>query len=193
MSEDRESILISRVIDREETGEDWIALERLAASDPGLWSRLIDGLREDAFLEQALEAKIGEPVSLGAAAARRPRSWRRGIAAALVVVAIGAAYLTGRFGTPAENRPQQRPVSAKVENPVHAEPAATDADLIRTLSPVVLDQHPAANGNGYELIYLDRVIRRRFVEKAYRLVRDEHGNITAQLASPEAMRSVRQF
>ncbi len=98
----REDVLIGRVSDGEATPNDWADLERLAAEDDGVWSRLATAQRAHARLSEAVDDEIAvcELVGLPKAPSKVRSLVARGIGIAGwgVAAALALAVINGPRG-----------------------------------------------------------------------------------------------
>lgn len=187
-------VLITRVIDGQAKGGDWVALRLLAADEPEIWRELEQTQR----IQADLSAAVGEAVD---AAARidlesaghtvfyervgRARSWGGWLIAAAVLLAWslympvqgGGVGMTGAIG------PDLDAGFIRVDEPVDALRAYVDrgreAGTVVGLVPDVrvLEARPSADGSGFEVLLVRQIIERQQVDHEYRWTQDEAGNL----------------
>jgi hypothetical protein len=195
-------ILVSRVLDGCATPADWGRLERLAEQDAGVWRELALAQRADQSLRSAVNSAIDaagvhelsdNDLRAGAVSrgeglvARRSRglaAWGGWAAAALVALAFVAR--TREVSGPAS------PVAGL------SAPVASAADAFRAYldkgreqgrvygelpEKVLVDTVPAADGNGYEVVYIRQILERTHVPAMYEL-RVTHDEFGRPLPSP---------
>jgi len=186
MSMPEKDILISRVVDGVAGAGDWVELDMLGAADSSLWRELAQAQRDKQLLDQAVgEAiSIADVVSLPKAdwSERRLRvpQWAGWAAAAVLAIAM---FVMPRGGTPNGN------TAGTFFPPVQAEEQTPDAALnsylakgkdegrvIRQLPEfVVLESAPAADGRGYDVVYLRQIVERARVESVNSYQVDDAG------------------
>ncbi|GJQ29047.1 MAG: hypothetical protein HBSAPP03_09310 [Phycisphaerae bacterium] len=190
MSEGELDILITRVIDGRAEGEDWRRLESLAERDAGVWRELAQAQRDDQVLRREvasatagagtveLELEGHEPTfrltrQVGERT-RRVAMWGGWAAAALVAVAFVAkkpdqpgpmiAGPTGSVSSAADFLSRYLDQGRKEGRVIHEMP---DKVLVNTI--------PAADGKGYDVVFLRVIMERDRVPDLYRFTSDESG------------------
>ncbi|MEM7199052.1 MAG: hypothetical protein AAF628_02235 [Planctomycetota bacterium] len=179
---------MSRVVDRADGLEDWRALDRQAAGDPALWHELVAMLRQDATLRVAVRPTVQRAaghVELGAPRGRwlssRSTRWAAlasgWLAAAVACMGWGAAVWRSAPGV--TSAPAPHTAVAAVE------PGAPQ--VLRELDRVVLRAEPTADGVGYDLVYLRRVLERARVPELFGVAEDEHGALVPTPVQPASL------
>jgi hypothetical protein len=146
MTETPEHILFNRVVDRTDGDDDWQRLDRIAATDPELWRRLAEWLRDDALVRAATAASldVGDRVAveLPRPSARIGSTALGWLAAALLGGAwLGTALLAGS-------------------------PAASDR-LVGELPRVLVEAELTADGERLRVVTLRRLLEESVVSSAY--------------------------
>lgn len=192
-------ILISRVVDGVATPGDWQSLEAQGAREPIVWFELAMAQRDHQLLTGAISAAVVRadrfelpvveaPVSTVhdehahhfSMRARRAVMWGGWAAAA----AIGMAFMLQQ---PTPTAPGNQ--TAGLQSPI-----ATAADALSQYyklgqkdgvvlgevpKKVLINTEPAADGDGYDVIYLRQIMERTRVPDLYRLSSDEIGRPTS--------------
>ncbi len=191
MDNDRNNrdVLISRVVDGEATPRDWGALEDISAGDPGVWRELASAQRQQAELARCVEVatEAADRVDLPGDDAPSIRlsarlnlaaRWAGWAAAAMVALAwVGA-------GGPAASTTDVQSASLL--------PASLGSDAALSLyldkgkqegrvlaempAKMLVGTRPAADGFGYEVVFVRQIVERTRVNDLYRLSSDEFGN-----------------
>ncbi len=188
MNADRFDILISRVIDREDTTADWDELDRLPQSEAreDLWH----ALRQDTALRQrvgeVLESAHVRPVESGplesAPVETTPTTRRRRSAASTLVSFAGwaaaalIAFAWGFSAPPERDVPDESAVTT-------VEPAA----VIGELPEMIVRAEPAANGTGFDVFVMRRIVERKYLPELYELELDEYGDPVPARVSPDQL------
>ena len=187
---DRE-ILITRVLDGEATPEDWAAFRAMAAQDQAAWADLADAQQDRADLASAvadaiaIADRVEAPVHRHAgerlnARVRTGAAWMGWVAAATIAV-VG---FTGRFGavsTPGTGADTQQAGLFSINSPEDAmklyldKGQAAGSVLGELPDRVMLSSAPAADGNGYTVVYLRQIVERHHVDSLYQLGENEIG------------------
>ena len=187
---DRE-ILITRVLDGEATPEDWAAFRAMAAQDQAVWADLADAQQDRADLASAvadaiaIADRVEAPVHRHAgerlnARVRTGAAWMGWVAAATIAV-VG---FTGRFGavsTPGTGADTQQAGLFSINSPEDAmklyldKGQAAGSVLGELPDRVMLSSAPAADGNGYTVVYLRQIVERHHVDSLYQLGENEIG------------------
>ena len=157
MNDDTKERLISRVVDREEAPSDWDQLE----CDPSLERELLVALRCDAELRAALDATLPtgelahdaelEVHESSRAVPPRLRILRHGSAGWLAAAALLIAWFL---------QTSIQPTHSPVSDPV-------TKSLVRELDPVIVETRPATSGNGFDVLYVRRVLETRRVSEVF--------------------------
>lgn len=174
---DREDLVITRVVDRTASHDDWVALEELGRSDPTVWDRLHGALQDDLLLRKALGPtfeladsielpRVPMPVPLGRFLA--PAGWLAALILALLW--IGTSGLFGRgqmIGPQGDDDLEGTPVGANQRKPA--------AVVLEELPPDVLGWSPREDGS-VEMVWLRQTVESAIVDTVYRMAEDELGN-----------------
>lgn len=186
MSMAEKDILISRVVDGVAGAGDWVELDMLGAGDPSLWRELAQAQRDKQLLDQA----VGEAVSVAdvvelpkqAWGERRLRvpQWTGWAAAAVLALAMFVVPRTNQSGTstagPTLTSEEQTPDAVLDSYLAKGKDAGR---VIRQLPEfVVLESAPAADGKGYEVVYLRQIVERARVESVNSYQVDDAGRKT---------------
>lgn len=185
-------ILISRVVDGVAGAGDWVELDMLGAADSSLWRELAQAQRD----KQLLDSAVGEAISIADVVAlpksewselgdRRLRvpQWGGWAAAAVLAIAMLVMPKNGSQSGSANGN------AAGFFPPAQAEEQTPDAALssylakgkdagrvIRQLPDfVVLESAPAADGRGYDVVYLRQIVERARVESVNSYQVDDAG------------------
>ncbi|MEL7474151.1 MAG: hypothetical protein AAGK04_12610, partial [Planctomycetota bacterium] len=186
-------VLLSRLIDAEASAEDWAAFKRLASEDQNIWAELGEAqrahddlaiaVRRETSVADEIEAPIEARLSDGLTARLRAL-WSYGGWAAAAVVLL--TFTLGRPGGPLgaqSSSMQAAGIVPALVTPNSAPDEALQAYLdlgekagtVLGEAPqfVVLESTPAADGDGYEVVYLRQLVERRRVETLYQNASDE--------------------
>lgn len=191
-------ILISRVIDGRAAGHDWLALREAATLDPTIWSDLAMSQDHAARLSTELvsamaladHVDVPEPGlrlvggSVNPAALSRLRSGLGWALAAVLALAFSTQFFTkspdaGNItggnqaglisGLSAISTPQQAMDK-------YLELGKQSGQVVAELPQrYVVESRPAANGDGYEVLYIRQVLERAHVNDVYRMNTDDTG------------------
>lgn len=201
MTEPREQLLISRVIDGDCADQEWRELETLAGANPAIWRNLAQEQRDHQTLSQAVNSAVALadcvplPRSLAAnhrgsysivhERLRRAGTWSGWLAAAAViaVVAIVRFNDSNRLGTNLNSGSKVLPAGLVT---VGTADEAWDAYLTKgreagsvvaeVPTKILIESRPAPSGEGYELLYLRQVVERTIVPDLYEFTgQDERG------------------
>ncbi len=195
-------VLVTRIIDARASDTDWSALRNLAAADPAIWTELQEATREAHALERAMApaAAIAEgvpmptlsvdmqarPVVIGRIGPRSALGW---LVAALVAVGWGAQWLApGSAGSGnAANMlaPLSRTADAALNE--YLDLGKKSGRVVAEMPErIVLESRPAADGNGYEVLYVRQVLERATVSAGdlYKLGVKEDGRTMLVPAGP---------
>jgi len=191
MNMPEKDILISRVVDGVAGAGDWVELDMLGAADSSLWRELAQAQRD----KQLLDSAVGEAISIADVVAlpksewselgdRRLRvpQWAGWAAAAVLAIAMFVMPRNGTQTSPNGN-------AAGLFPPAQVEELTPDAALnsylakgkdegrvIRQLPDfVVLESAPAADGRGYDVVYLRQIVERARVESVNSYQVDDAG------------------
>lgn len=181
-------ILISRIVDREATLEDWAVLKALADADPSIWFQLAQAQQDQQALAAglAIAIQIADGIDAPSEAAFLHRfsrrmslvgSWGGWAAAAMIAIALFLRPYGADSPTPNTAGPSLPPLTS-----------ASDAyerylDLGRREGAVLgevprkflVNTFPRENGDGYEVIYIRQIVERAVVPELYRFGSDELG------------------
>lgn len=197
MDSEQRDHLISRVVDRCESAADWEALSAFESEHNGVWRELAQALRCEAELRDAMAIQVAraDQVSLPPSSksnTRRPLpTWSGWLAAAACVIAWALSSLSDPAAAIATHSPVEKVAQAAPEEPATQNTA--DHSVITELPMLVVDTKPAVDGDGYEVIYLRRVLETRRVDQVMQLAVDEGGSLRpvpvdhSELTRPEAL------
>lgn len=195
-------ILVSRVLDGCATPADWRRLESLAERDAGVWRELALAQRSDLALRGAVSSTIEaagvhelSEGDLRAAAVSRGEglvtnrsrvltTWGGWAAAALVALAFVARTREGE-GTTTPVAGLGAPVSSAADAfRAYLDKGREQGRVYGELpEKVLVDTVPAADGNGYEVVYIRQILERTRVPAMYEL-RVTHDEFGRPLPSP---------
>lgn len=203
MNAERDDILISRIIDGGATPGEWDELSSLADSNPGVWRRLGEMMRDQTSFARAVNTSVAvaDGVEIPVHLHRAPRErrehpvpvirrlgvWSGWAVAAAVVLAWTIGVETNFKGRPPLD--QGAPVqSARLLDTAAAtdllqaylERGREDQSVIGEVPQrIIVETRPVQTGQGYELLYLRQILERRVVPDLYQLAaRDELGRPT---------------
>ncbi|MDX2131083.1 MAG: hypothetical protein SFY69_03405 [Planctomycetota bacterium] len=199
MSEGELDILLTRVIDGGATDEDWRRLEALGARDPGVWRELAQAHRDDAVLRRgmarALDRAMMADLPDGPRAQERRTAERTRLAATwggwAAAALVGLAVLMQRTGV--ERTPASDPAMAGVPvlsaaDALHAylEQGRAEGVVIEEMpAKWLVRSAPAADGRGFDVVYLRLIMERTQVPDLYKLSSDEFGSSVPIRITPE--------
>ncbi|MBY0111451.1 MAG: hypothetical protein K2Y21_01415 [Phycisphaerales bacterium] len=190
---DRE-VLISRVVDGVAGPSDWVEIDMISAADQNVWREIAQAQRDKQLLDFAVgratatadRIDLPEPAPL--VIIRRARigmaQWTGWAAAAVMAVAMLVVpnwnNNTNTAGVPSIlptfDQPPTTPDQA-LEN--YLSTGKQTGRVVRQLPDfVVLDSAPAADGSGYDIIYLRQIVERARVDSLHRYKVDDSGNKT---------------
>lgn len=193
-------ILISRVVDGVATPQDWRALEVEAAKDPSIWQELALSQREQQMLTRAAsdliaradrvelpkvpavrEHSAGEQQTILSLRARTAATWGGWAAAAAIALAFVMQQPAGTppstTGTASLGSPIGSAADALSE---YMKRGRQDGRVLGEMpDKVLVDTVPAADGDGYEVIYLRQIVERQRVPGLHQVTTNELGQPTA--------------
>ncbi|HEX8877256.1 MAG TPA: hypothetical protein VF777_10935 [Phycisphaerales bacterium] len=183
-------LLISRVVDGVASPGDWVEIDLISAADQHVWREIAQAQRDKQLLDFAVgratatadQIDLPEPAPL--VIIRRARmnatQWAGWAAAAVLAVAM---LVVPNWNTPGTQT--AGPSLPIFDQPPTSPDAALDSYLsrgketgrvVRQLPDfVVLDSAPAADGNGYDIIYLRQIVERARVDSLSKYKVDESG------------------
>ena len=202
MNEQRDDILISRVIDGDATAVEWDELTALAAANPPVWRNLALSLREDKVLARGVNADVAvaDSIELPRTADRpaalielhepgrhpavlaRLGGWSGWVMAAVLTI----AWVTGMFSpVPTDpglatgtNRAQILSASDLLQAYLDRG-RQEDRVIAEVPERVLIETRPSETGRGYELLYLRQILERTVVPDRYKFYgQDEMGRPT---------------
>lgn len=185
--------LISRVIDGVAGPGDWVEIDLISATDQNVWREIAQAQRDKQLLDFAVgratatadRIDLPEPAPL--VIIRRARlgavQWAGWAAAAVLAVAM--LVVPNWNTTPNTNTAGLTSLIPTFDQPPTSPDAALNSYLtagketgrvVRQLPDfVVLDSAPAADGNGYDIIYLRQIVERARVDSLNKYKVDESG------------------
>jgi hypothetical protein len=194
MTEPREHVLISRVVDGDADDREWLELESLASRDPQLWRELALAQRDQTALARAMAdvSAVAEGVALpqrqqgaepeGAIThikLNRLGAWTGwAVAAAVALVSsiqlnqnagIGSASSSGSASAP--QRAGFVPFTSSADAfQAYLAKGRESGDVIGEVpTKVLLKSRVAPSGDGYEVVFLRQVMERAVVPDLYQL------------------------
>jgi hypothetical protein len=204
MTEPREQLLISKVLDNDAAELEWRELDAVGQANPLIWRELALAMKDHQDLSRAVNSSVAVadfvalPMHLTGRAQdhyrlRLVRSWGGWLAAAVV-----ALFALVHFNNPARVNSLQNPGTQQFGIiPVSTADDAWNAYLTKgretgsviaeVPTRVLIESRPAPSGDGYELLYLRQVIERTTVPDLYQYTgQDESGRPTPVRYRPEA-------
>lgn len=199
MSEHRLDILISRILDRIETPEEWSEFRAIAAAEPSAWELLAEAQRDnDRLARLARDATefavtsplpaVEQPLRLPAAMVRRPMSAAAGWAAAAVLllswIAIGPA--AGRR-EPSDIQTAGLSPTPSVDEALqdYLKRGQADGVVLGEVEPKMLIDSRPLEGGAVEVIFVRQILERRQVPTLVRVDGvDDEGNLRASVVRP---------
>lgn len=201
MTEPREQLLISRVIDGDCSDQEWREFETLADANPMIWRNLAQEHRDHQTLSRAVNhaVAVADCVPLSRTMAedhsgnysimherlRRAGTWSGWMAAAAVIAVFVIVRFndSNRLGSDTHNGPVVK--QAGLLSDATAD-QAWDAYLAKgreagsvvaeVPTKILIESRPAPSGEGYELLYLRQVVERTIVPDLYEFTgQDERG------------------
>lgn len=198
-------ILITRVLDGEATPEDWAAFRAMAARDQAVWADLADAQQDRADLAAAVAEAISVADRVEApvhqlAGERLNARIRTGVAwlgwaAAAAVAVVG---FTGRFGAAAGDSGSGQTQQAglfPINSPedamkLYLDKGQESGSVLGELPErVLLGSTPAADGNGYTVMYLRQIVERHHVDSLYQFGESETGQAVVVPFVPKGART----
>lgn len=215
-------VLITRAVDGRATGADWVAMESLAAREQGFWRDLALAQRDQRALERLvgvatnvastvdLPTRVSDAThrddvvishhasDLGHDQRSRLRIWGGWVAAAI----LGVAILSGRLNAPLpgegggrSNKAELLPASLSSEQVLEdaLKRGRKDGMVFGEYGdPYVLATEPAADGQGYTVVYIRPILVKRQVQNVYQGQRviDETGQLVGVRPQPMPARVV---
>src|SRR5712671_994043 len=153
MEVNRETILISKVVDRCETPAEWSELDTLAGNDSALWSRLRTMLRDDADLRAAVASAVAVADAVAVVpplpVARVPW-WSLGgwmAAAALAVLWLAGAPLPSTGTSPGGMSPGNGRAEFQAADPADDGHGREQRTALGELPPVLVRSQPTEDGS----------------------------------------------
>lgn len=199
MSDEIQDALISRIVDRKESTADWEQLAELDDGNGSAWLALAQTLRCEAELRGALGAELERADSVELVAPRRIAASLAGWSGWLTAAACLLGWILAASDrvepdpistddnalvsvdgpSPSESEPQSTEDSAQsTGSQAEIVRAAADAaDVIKELPLIIVDTQPAESGEGYEVVYLRRVLESRRVDEVLEFRPDDTGNL----------------
>ena len=196
MTEPREQLLISRVIDGDVADGEWRELETLGQANPLVWRELALAMKDHQDLSRAVNASVAVADYVNMPNSHQHRSlqplrlagsWGGWLAAAVIGIFAVLHFTNTSRVTNAPNTGaniQQAgfiPVSTADEawNAYLAKGRESGAVVGEVPAKVLIESRPAPSGEGYELLYLRQVIERTIVPDLYQFTgQDESGRPT---------------
>ncbi|MCA9292544.1 MAG: hypothetical protein KDA20_01880 [Phycisphaerales bacterium] len=171
----REDILIGRVTDGEASPADWGELEQLAKDDAHLWVRLAQAQRAHARVTRVVDEQvsIAELVELPDAPTYHLPFWQRAVRfggwAAAAVLAI--AWGVDAPGERASLIPDLKVTSPTAEQAYadYMNAGLAEGRVLGELTPQVIEAQPIEGGDGYETVFVRRIVERSHVTGAVEL------------------------
>ena len=196
MEQERDQLLMSRVVDGDATTDQWDELTALAARDPSVWGRLAETLRDHASFARAINTHVavaetvplpsGEPSRASVTVEPRtaPLAHVSRWSGWAVAAVVGIAWLSWIFNVAGTGRVVEPQGQVNVAGLPAADllQAYLDRgkreDLVIGEVPdrILINTRPAVSGQGYELVYLRQIMERAVVPDLYQFRgQDERG------------------
>lgn len=191
MQPDRESELLSLIVDRRSGANDWEEIDNHLSLEPALALRIVTALRDDDLLRSALQAKTAPSVRVGAPTPRGLPWMRRFRPVAAAVLLVAGTFIVARLtaanevGTPQDTQ--------NIAPATTAAPAPETPRVVRDIDRVVVGHRPAKNGKGVEVLYIHRRLEAVTVTKKIQFGTDENGRPTLVSNKLEAVKTVSAF
>lgn len=183
-------LLISRVVDGVASPGDWVEIDLISAADQNVWREIAQAQRDKQLLDFAVgratatadRIDLPEPAPL--VIIRRARmnatQWAGWAAAAVLAVAM---LVVPNWNTPGTQTAgpslpifDQPPTSADAALDNYLSRGKETGRVVRQLPDfVVLDSAPAADGSGYDIIYLRQIVERARVDSLSKYKVDDSG------------------
>jgi len=183
-----EDLLLSRAVERAAGAADWAALERIARSDPAVYRRLADTLRQESELGRAVDAAGSLAERIDGAA---PRAMRRGPALAPLLGWAAAALFCVLWlaGLMRPDSPPPADFASTVPVPEAADPDGGSV-LLKRLPAVVVGMQPDAETGALEVILIRRTLERARASDLRELCVDELGRAVSVPVNPSNWRPI---
>jgi hypothetical protein len=165
MNDDREGLLVARLVDGCASADELRELAAAGAGDPETWERVAASLRAESTLRGAVEE-----IARGAERVPLPEPRRRPQA-----LAVAAVLGWGIAATLALVVAARRPVAPAP--PASIAHAALPAEPIAVLPPVLVEAAPSAAGIGFDVVFVRRTLERLSGERLFEVAHDEHGRL----------------
>ncbi|QOJ00159.1 MAG: hypothetical protein HRU70_06525 [Phycisphaeraceae bacterium] len=187
-------LLLSRVVDGRDSPDDWASLDAIARNDPGLWRELALLQKDQRSLEQmvGLASASADRTPLPADAptlrlaehARPGSGWSGWIgwaaAAGLGLALVGTLNVKPSGSIPGNHAgviPVQMTPDEALENYITV--GSKDGRVLGELEDRILIRgEPAADGAGWDVVFVRPIVERARVPDLYRFATDEWGNPT---------------
>jgi hypothetical protein len=192
MTDEIESLLLTRIVDRTASHEDWVEFEGIAGRDPTAWDRLHESMQDDLLLRRSLEPtfSLADAIDLplreveGAPALGRllaPAGWLAALVLALLWI--------GTSGLISPRDPELR-----VRDPIDGDVRVVkDQDrVLEELPPDVLELRQRDDGR-LEMVYLRQTVEHAVVDTLFRFAEDELGNARVMPVSTNKLKPPRVF
>jgi hypothetical protein len=188
-------VLVSRVVDGGASGEDWVALRKLAEREPGIWGELEEVQSMQAAMCAAVDVELTRCASVELPTpghevfhqrVRTARSWGGWLIAAAVMLAWSLnlpMQNTRNMASTSSIGPDLGSSYIRVDEPVDALRAyvnrGREAGTVVGLIPdvQVIETRTSPDGTGLEVLLVRRIIERQRVDQVYRWTQDEAGNL----------------
>ncbi|MFO0826962.1 MAG: hypothetical protein U0572_02345 [Phycisphaerales bacterium] len=204
MTEHRLDILISRIVDKVESPQEWSEFRSLAATEPSAWELLAEAQRDHERLvvlaREATDVALDVALPLDGAAHDGPypfptgrpartawagAGWAAAAALLLAWIATGRAGVTSTNGTQTAGPSLASPLTADDAFSKYIDRGRADGIVVGEIDPkLLLSTTPLPQG-GFEVVFVRSVVERREVPTLvqFRGV-DENGQAKAQVARP---------
>ncbi len=201
MTELRIDMLISRIVDKVETPEEWGEFRAIAATEPSAWELLAEATRDnDRLVTLAREATdFAERVELPDSSGPPPlyRFRRRmfegagWVAAAALIIAWITTGRAGVTSVPSDVQtagaalPPAPALSADDAFSRYLDQGQADGIVVGEVNPKILLETSALPAGGFEVVFVRQVIERRQVPTMVRFSStDESGKAHARVVRP---------
>ena len=166
-------LLISRIVDRTDSPEDWARFDAFSAVDTNVSPKLVEALRNESTLRRAIREATApaERVNLTKCRDRRLRGGSTWGGVANWSGWMAAAVLTLMW---IASTPRDRAVV--VEQPA-VDAQLASGEFLRELPSVMVETRGVPGSDDMEVVYVRRTLERTLVSEAYTLAADESGQL----------------
>ncbi len=196
MSNEREQLLVSRVIEPDATSEEWDELTAAAEADPQLWRRTVETLRDQQAITRAVNASVaiaqgvssrpvsqpGRHVEVDRSPLGRPQLFRWSGWAVAAIVAL--AWVSGLSNVRSNGMMNAGFVPVTLTAAEHLENYYTQGRregrvFDEVPEKIFVQSRPSPTGDGVEVIFIRQILERTTLPSLYHYQgEDESGRPT---------------